>query len=199
MSFRYFVGGTIAFCLFMLMNPFIELWLGQQYLLSKTVLFLIVVNVFISYTRDGVMDFLYGYGLFRDVWASIAEIVINLGTACTFGYFYGLPGVLLGGIISPFLIVFIWKPYFLFREGFKESVLTYWIGQCKILVLITLPMFIVNSMTGDISSLIPPTTWAGWIGYSTLIFILYVLLTFTLMFIFANSFRTFIFRFIKKH
>lgn len=199
LSFRYFIGGTISFCLFMLMNPFVELWLGQQYLLSKTVLILIVANVFISYTRDGVMDFLYGYGLFRDVWASIAEIVINLGTACTFGYFYGLPGVLLGGIISPFLIVFIWKPYFLFREGFKESVLTYWIGQCKILVLITLPMFIVNSMTGDISSLIPPTTWAGWIGYSTLIFILYVLITFTLMFIFANSFRTFIFRFIKKH
>ena len=199
LSFRYFIAGVIAFSLFMLTNPFIELWLGSKYLLSNPVLLLIVLNVFFQYTRDGVMQFLYGYGLFRDVWASIAEIIINLTTACIAGYFWGLLGVLLGGIISPLLIVYIWKPYFLFRDGFKESIWLYWAELFKTLLLIGLPMFLVHSLSGHISSYISPITWIGWVGYSCIIFTSYTFITFILMLIFINSFKTFVFRFLKKN
>ena len=198
LSVRYFIGATIAFCIYMLINPFITLWLGEQYLLSNTVLILIVANVLISYTRGGVMQFLYGYGLFKDVWAPIAEVVLNLGTACLAGYYWGLPGVLLGGIVSQLLIVNIWKPYFLFHEGFKESVWLYWIGLFRILLLVGAPMFLVYSLTGRIESFVSPTTWMGWISYSSIIFVSYAIITFILMFIFANGFKTFVLRFIQK-
>ena len=182
----------------MLINPFITLWLGNQYLLSDTVLILIVTNVLISYTRGGVMQFLYGYGLFRDVWAPIAEVIINLGTACTAGYFWGLPGVLLGGIVSQLLIVNIWKPYFLFHEGFKESILTYWVGLFRILLLVAAPMFLVYALSEQIAAFASPATWIGWIGYLSIIFIMYATITFVLMYMFASGFRTFVLRFIKK-
>ena len=198
LSVRYFIGGTIAFCIYMLINPFITLWLGNQYLLSDTVLILIVTNVLISYTRGGVMQFLYGYGLFRDVWAPIAEVIINLGTACTAGYFWGLSGVLLGGIVSQLLIVNIWKPYFLFHEGFKESILTYWVGLFRILLLVAAPMFLVYALSEQIAAFASPATWIGWIGYSSIIFIMYATITFVLMYMFASGFRTFVLRFIKK-
>lgn len=198
LSFRYFVGGVIAFSLFMLMNPFVELWLGSEYLLSDVVLLLIVLNVFFQYTRDGVMQFLYGYGLFKDVWASIAEIIINLGTACIAGYFWGLPGVLLGGILSPLLIVYIWKPYFLFHEGFKESVWQYWRGLFRILFLVGAPMYLIYMLDGYIVSFVSPTTWLGWIGYSCITFLSYSIITFILLYIFVTGFRTFVLRFIKK-
>ena len=198
LSFRYFIGSVIAFCLFMLMNPFIELWLGTEYVLSSTILFLIVINVFISYTRDGVMQFLYGYGLFRDVWASIAEVIINLSIACIGGHFGGLPGVLLGGIVSPLLIVYIWKPYFLFKEGFKENIWQYWRGILKILLLVIPPMFFVYTSKEYITSIVSPNSWLGWICYSCIVFILYTIITFVLMIIFVNNFRTFILRFFKR-
>ena len=198
LSFRYFVGGVVAFSLLMLINPFVELWLGSEYLLPSTVLFLIVTNVFIQYTRDGVMQFLYGYGLFKDVWASIAEVIINLSVACVAGHYWGLQGILLGGIMSPLLIVYIWKPYFLFHEGFKESVWLYWIGLFRILLLVGLPMFLVYLLTGHFESIVSPTTWLGWIGYSSIVFVSYAIITFMLMFIFADGFKTFVLRFIKK-
>ena len=198
LSVRYFIGGTIAFCIYMLINPFITLWLGEQYLLSDVVLVLIVTNVLISYTRGGVMQFLYGYGLFRDVWAPIAEVVINLGTACVAGYYWGLPGVLLGGIVSQLLIVNIWKPYFLFHEGFKDSVWQYWVGLFRILLLVGAPMFLLYSLMGYIESFASPTTWLGWIGYSLIAFASYAIITFILMLIFASGFKTFVLRFIKK-
>lgn len=198
LSVRYFIGATIAFCIYMLINPFITLWLGEQYLLSNTVLILIVSNVLISYTRGGVMQFLYGYGLFRDVWAPIAEVVLNLGTACVAGYFWGLPGVLLGGIVSQLLIVNIWKPYFLFHAGFKESVWQYWVGLFRILLLVGAPMYLIYMLDGYIVSYVSPTTWFGWIGYSCITFLSYSIITFILLYIFVTGFRTFVLRFIKK-
>ena len=198
LCFRYFVGGTIAFCLFMLMNPFIGLWLGQEYILSKTILCLIVANVFISYTRDSVMQFLYGYGLFRDVWASIAEIIINLSISCVAGYHWGLSGILIGGIISPLLIVYVWKPYFLFREGFKESVWRYWMGLFKIVLLVSIPMFLIYALAEQIATFVSPTTWLGWVEYSVLILISYTSITFISMFLLAGPFKTFVLRFLKK-
>lgn len=198
LSVRYFIGGTIAFCIYMLINPFITLWLGEQYLLSNIVLILIVLNVLISYTRGGVMQFLYGYGLFKDVWAPIAEVILNLGTACIAGYYWGLSGVLLGGIVSQLLIVNIWKPYFLFHEGFKDSIWGYWAGLLRILTLMGIPMFLVYYLSNHIASLISPTTWIGWIGYSVVTFTSYAFAAFILMYIFVNSFRTFVLRFIKK-
>ncbi len=198
LSFRYFLGGVISFCLYMLADSFISLWLGKQYILPHIVLVLIVINVFISYTRGGVTQFLYGYGLFYDVWASIAEIIINLSIACVCGYLYGLPGVLLGGIISQILIVNIWKPYFLYSSGFKESIWYYWIGLFRILLLVVLPMCGVVYLLNHCFSVQEPTTWMSWFLYSIVIFTSYTISTFVLMFVFVSNFRSFIFRFIKK-
>ena len=64
LNMRYFVGGVFSFSIFILLEPFISIWLGHEYILPEIVLYLVVLNVFISYTRGGVMQFLFGYGMF---------------------------------------------------------------------------------------------------------------------------------------
>ena len=51
-------------------------------------------------TRGTNDQFIYGYGLFGDIWAAFVEMGISLGCAITLGYFYGLPGVISGGVIG---------------------------------------------------------------------------------------------------
>ena len=98
LGIRFFIAGIISFALFHLTEPFISLWIGKEYILSTHILFLIILNTFIGYTRGATDQFLYGYGLFSDTWAPITEICINLTVAIIGGYLWGLPGVLLGGI-----------------------------------------------------------------------------------------------------
>ncbi len=197
-SMRYLVGGTIAFAIYVLIDPFIMLWLGSEYLLSHSVLVLIVFNVFISYTRGGVMQFLYGFGLFYDIWAPIAEIVINLTIAIIGGYMWGLPGVLLGGLISQILIVGIWKPYFLFKQGFKESVWTYWKQMFLHYTAILLPAVTVICVINRCISFNASDSFFNWLLIAIIDLVVYILLTVGLLYAVTHGMRDFIKRFMHK-
>lgn len=120
------IAGTVCFPLYQLLEPFITLWLGAGYILPREIMLLLVIRLFITITRGVVDQFLYGYGLFWDVWAPLAESVINISVAIIGGYLWGLPGVLLGGISSLILIVGIWKPFMLYNWGFRKNVMNYW-------------------------------------------------------------------------
>lgn len=198
LSARYFIAGTICFSIYHLIDPFIVLWLGKEYILDHIILVLITISIFISYTRGGVMQFLYGYGLFRDVWAPVAEIVLNLGTAIICGKLYGLPGVLMGGIVSQILIVGIWKPYFLYHCGFKESVFYYWGTWIKYVMLIFIPWIAIELFFLPILDINPSHSFLSWILYAGIIVLLYSISSMILLFVFTSGMKNFLYRFINK-
>ena len=194
---RYFIGGVFSFAVYILIEPFISLWLGIEYLLPHVVLLLIVLNVFISYTRGGVMQFLFGLGLFYDVWAPIAEIVINLVVAILGGYMWGLPGVLLGGLTSQILIVGIWKPYFLFKNGFKESVWNYWKHIFVYCIGIILPALFIIFVLNPLLPFSAFNSWYYWILYAGINVSIYGIISIILLYYFTPGMRNFVYRFIK--
>ena len=66
MSIRYFIAGIMVFSFYHLLEPFITLWLGPQYVLSHTILTLLLVNLFIMQTRGVVDMFNHSYGHYAD-------------------------------------------------------------------------------------------------------------------------------------
>ena len=197
LNMRYFIGGLFSFAVLLLINPFISVWLGKGYLLPDYVLYLIVLNVFISYTRGGVMQFLFGYGMFADVWAPVSEIVINLSVAIACGSMWGLPGILMGGILSQLLIVGIWKPIYLFWKGFKEPVWKYWIGFLKLIFSIVAPAVAIYYLILPHIAIIPDSGYLNWMIYALIIVGLYGIMAITVMYLLNSGMRRFVKRFIK--
>lgn len=197
-SIRFLIAGILSYAVYTLINPFIILWLGREYLLSTFVIMLITLNVFISYTRGGVMQFLFGYGLFRDIWAPVAEIVINLSVAILGGLKWGLPGVLLGGIVSQILIVGIWKPYFLYSAGFKEPVWKYWANISLYYAGIALPWLAMTLLIEPMIRINPSQSFFAWILYSVIMVVIYAIVALVLLFSFTQGMRTFVNRFTVK-
>lgn len=124
-SSRIWIASLACFGIYLFMDAFIELWIGRQYVLSHTTLLLIVASAFVRMSRNIVDSFKEAYQLFDDVWAPVTEVTINLGGSILFGYLWGLNGILLGSNLSLLLMVLIWKPYYLMRDGMKESCLRY--------------------------------------------------------------------------
>lgn len=197
LSMRYFLGSTFSFAILILVDPFITIWLGTEYVLSNTILYLIVINVFIGYTRGGVMQFLFGYGMFADIWAPISEIIINLSIAIIGGYLWGLPGVLLGGISSQLLIVMIWKPTYLFWKGFQQSMWKYWIGFFKLLLSVFIPAIIMLLLILPNITIDPYSGYMPWTMYAVIVVGVYSILTLVLMYAINSGMRRFVKRFIK--
>ena len=195
MAFRYFVGGVLIFALYCLMQPFISLWLGEEYVLNRSVLILILANTYVSQTRNINDMFLHGYGLFSDVWAPFAEALISVVVSLAGGHFWGLPGILLGPVISLFIIVGIWKPYFLYRKGFQLSLRFYWLSILKFLAILFVSWEISQFVLSELLVFInPATSYFAWGQYAILVVCIFGLIEFALMFAFDKGLRNFFFR-----
>lgn len=115
---RMCISVIALLCLYHLTNPFITIWLGKEYCLSNTFLLLYIILNSISMTRSTVDSYLSAFGLYKDIWAPLAEAGLNIGFSILLGYLWGLNGIIIGIFISQATIISIWKPYFLFRDGF---------------------------------------------------------------------------------
>ncbi|MEG2556312.1 MAG: sugar transporter [Odoribacter sp.] len=164
-SCRIWIASVICFGIYELGDSFIRLWVGNEYILERPAFIILIVITFISLTRTN-DTFLSAYGLYQDIWAPLTEACLNLGCSIGLGYFYGLPGILLGVAISLLIIVCAWKPYFLYKCGFKESIWEYISGQGKYFILLCISflcaIYILNRLfpVGQIE------TYGDWLTYA---------------------------------
>lgn len=179
-SLRVWLASIICFGIYKLGHSFIILWVGREYVLTQSAFVVLLIITFIELTRTN-DAFLRAYGLFQDIWAPIAEAVLNLGLSIILGYFFGLTGILSGVAFSLLLIICVWKPYFLYRYGFKERVWEYLLRYLKYFLLLATSFFIVSFLTKNLFSE-TIVSYSQWILYALKIFIIYIVVS-GLMFI----------------
>lgn len=186
LTFRYWITGIFIISLAFLINPFICWWVGPQYILKNHIVFLILLNMYIMLTRPSVDLFINAYGLYDDVWAAYAEGIINLSITLLFGYKYGLIGILLGKIISMFFLVILWKPYYLYHRGFKESITPY----CKnVIIHITIIVIIIqlNNYANHLLGWQVETNIIGIVKYALCITFPFVIIYTILVYLFCSG------------
>lgn len=185
---RIFVAGIVCVLPFFLMDSFIALWIGQGYVLNKTILALILLNTLVVYVGDATEQFIYGYGLFWDVWAPIIRVILLILVAIAGGILWGLPGVLLGSVFSQAIVTCIWKTYLLFHWGFKESIRSYVYVVFKCLGIILVPAIIFH-YTGFINYFILDNLF-HWFVFAFILSIIYVIIIYLLFLLFVPSMRS---------
>ncbi len=175
MSIRYWVSIYVVAILYFILPPFITLWIGPEYVLSSTVLILIILNIFVQTTQSCLGQFIYGFGLFNDVWATLTQSGIFLILAIIFGKYYGLSGIIGASVISLWLAYGVWKPYFLYRYGFKYPIWQYWKKWIKIIFYTCIAIVLIVISENFLNTIIPNPNES----YLNLFFYSLILLTIT--------------------
>ena len=81
--FSAWLFGWMSICLFCLYDPFIDIWLGQGYLLSRPAVLLIMLNFYVNSMRIPVNNTKSVLGLFwDDRYKSILEAVLTWHSQC---------------------------------------------------------------------------------------------------------------------
>lgn len=192
-AIRFLFTGVIVFGFLCFTQPFITYWIGAHYLLNDWMLYLMIFSVFIMLSRGTVEMYLAAYGLFADVWAAWTELALNLGITIVGGYFFGIWGILLAKVISVFFIAMFWKPYYLFRDGFRQSVSVYWRGMSRYYTLFAFSLVAVWPMRLFIHAYVH--NMLELIVVAALGTALYLVVYFLLLYCFTNGMKYFAARF----
>lgn len=136
--YGYLAGGMVV-----LFNFFIRLYAGNRYLLSMTIVVLIVIEFYISGMRQVNLQFREALGLFwHDRYKAVVEALINLVVSLILVKKYGVAGIYAGTIISTLFTCFWVEPYILMRHGmktyWKKKLVTYFIEYGKRIIAVGL-------------------------------------------------------------
>ena len=85
---------------------------------------------------------------------------------------WGLAGIISAGAISFFLIMGVWKPYFLYNKGFNESVWNYWPNWLLLTVVNVASFFIAYAIMKMV--IIDIYTFLDWILYACVTAFIYL-------------------------
>lgn len=118
MTMQLLIAGMLSFGFSFFISPFIGLWLGERYILSTTILALLVVSNFLAKSLETIKSFNHAYGHYADVWSVWIEGGLFLGVTLCLAPFWGIAGVLIGRI-SSLVFDLLWKPYYLFSAGLR--------------------------------------------------------------------------------
>ncbi len=135
-----------------LIEPFIKVWIGEQYLLSKVVLIILMVNFYIQGMRKTCLVFKMAAGVFHeDRYFPIIESIINIVVSVILVKIIGLPGVFLGTIVSTLPVILISYPKYVYIPLFHKSFWNYIKENVYYYILAFLTVSIAMFVTSYIS------------------------------------------------
>lgn len=172
---------------FILIEDFIILWLGKDFILSRFTLKLICFNLWVNMFRWNLEMFKSGDGFFNDIKSPVFESIINFFVSIILGIKLGLDGVIIGTIVSNIIIILIYKPILVFNRCFNKN----WKEYIKVYgsyFVITLTSIIVIQFITQFFIKLNINSWGSWIIYAIQISII-ILIIITVLFLSNRYFR----------
>ena len=135
---RFLLYGICTIGFFLLINYFITLWIGKDYVFNAVITFIICLNFYLMGTQVSLDVIKQAIGFFKkDRFITLMQAVFNLVLSIILGLKYGIIGILIATSIS-YIILPCWnKPYLIYKYIFNSSVKKYYVRELlNIIVLV---------------------------------------------------------------
>jgi len=150
--FNFYIYSLCSICLYVLINPFINIWLGQDYLLSNFVSILLAINLYIAGMQSVTNSFRTAYGLFWIAkYRPIVMIILNIIISIILVKPFGVAGVIIGTILSRLFTTAWLDPYIVYKNGFKESPINYYKKYIYYFIIFFLSCITLGKLTSYIN------------------------------------------------
>lgn len=170
---NFVIVGYFFVCIIQLLNKFIILCFGSNYLLSIKNMVIICINFYLVSIMASINAVKNASGLYyEDRYSSIFQAIINLVLSLVLVRYIGLTGVLLGTTFSYILWITWERPYIIYKKIFKTSFHNYMANFIKRIVLI---LFIVVLNYFIFKALTLPNSILGFIATGCICTAIYVL------------------------
>ena len=142
---NFWLYALFGVCIIVLINPFINVWIGKKYVMGFSIVFLLVLNFYVLGMQSVTNSFRNAYGLFWIAkYRPIIMVIINIVISVVLVQFIGIEGVLIGTLISRLVTTAWLDPYIVHKYGFEISPKSYYIDYLKYLVIFIAISIILN-------------------------------------------------------
>lgn len=139
-----------AICILTIMQPFIKIWVGKEYLLSFFTLVTLVFNYFQNMMKNTYNTFKDSAGIWEeDKFVPLVESTLNIIFSIVCLKIFGLAGVFIGTIISGLALWCYSYPKFVYKKLFGKSYKNYakeTIGYIVLFILIATITYGITSV-----------------------------------------------------
>ena len=141
----FWVFGWTGICLYELLTPFIQLWLGADFLIDNLTLTLVMLNYYLVGMRITVSNIKMAAGLYaQDQWVPVVQAIINLVVSIVAAIHMGLAGVFLGTVVSGLAIPCWYRPIIVYKHTFERSPKEYFITYIKYFSVVMISLMLVK-------------------------------------------------------
>lgn len=145
----FMICGIVVPCLGTLINEFIALWIGEQYILNCQVVIVISINLYLACVLQPLWSYRGATGLYLQTkWIMALAAIVNLVFSIVLGKIYGLLGILAASAIAR-ISTYVWyEPQILFKKYFEQPSGSYFISIIKNVIVtacVYWGLFILNN------------------------------------------------------
>lgn len=141
------IYGLFAVGFFILLSPLVYLWLGEEWMLSNTVIALILIDYYFKGDRIVLSNFKTAAGVFeQDKYLALIQGGVNLVISIGLVQRMGLVGIYIGTIVSG-LIANVTKPFIIYKACFDKGVKEYFAETAKHLVILGIVLVFIIPMS----------------------------------------------------
>lgn len=152
-----FLFGLLSTNILTQINNIIYLWVGEKYIISNYIVYLLTINFFIIGIRTPILIAKSAGGIFeKDKYAPLCEGLLSLLIALLLVGKYGIIGVLIGKLIAVISIPLLVQPYITYKYIFSKSIFTYITKLSNVLILFLISALTSILVSNHIGTYLPP-------------------------------------------
>lgn len=144
---NFWMFGFASVCFWVLVNPFVRIWVGEERVMDIWIVFFLVLNFYLLGMRNTIITFRDTMGVFRQGrFIPLSGAILNIAISVYLAPRLGVLGVFIGTTASILLTMFWLEPIVLFKHGFKRSVLPYFAKYILYLTVTAAAAFITGAL-----------------------------------------------------
>lgn len=170
-TMSFFIASIVCVPVLIVVNPFINLWLGGKIEVSFVLALAFVLNLFYYIIRMPLQTYVTSAGLYRETrHLPIIEIVVNLSLSIFLIRYIGVAGVLYATFIAYLVSDYFIKPRIIYQKLFTDSYWSYYRKNTFFFVVIGVGYIFTNLFARFLC--VYMTSYFYWFLISALLFII---------------------------
>lgn len=150
-SVSYIICGIVIPCYIVMVSDLVNIWLGNDFVLSRGVVYAIGLNMYFSCVLQPLWSYREATGLYRKTkWIMVICAVTNLVLSVILGKMIGLAGIIMASALSRILTYVWYEPRLLFQEYFDEKPSQYYLQMISNFFMIVILVIGLEKIGGMI-------------------------------------------------